>query len=1380
MSRLFSSGFELQSLTNLVEFSASNGQGIDGGSISTSVVRSGSAALRINPSSVDVSYLEQEFTESGEVYLRIYHRIATAPTADTKILELIDDTLAIEVIAIALTTSRTLQVIHVDDSNAQIGSASSALSLDTWYMIEFYVDATGTTWSVTARIDESNFVNTTKAVGSTQTFSSFLVGALKLTAGTHSADLYFDDIAVNDTNGSSQNSWPGEGKIIHAHPNADGDNHEWLKSGGGAGSSTNYQDVDEVTPDDATTYLKRTATGSYIIDDYKIPGYSALGIGASDTINLIQVGARIGATSNTSTNRGGILRIKNRALFDSDDFNRANSSSIGADYTEVSGNWEIVSNKLELTTHSGGSVQGWWEVATYDPSIGSADYGAEITFNVPGGDANEPMVGARYTDTNNMYGLEALPDDDEMNLWKIVGGTKTYLDTASITIDAATSYKLRIEVEGTKLKGYLDDVLILEATDTALSSAGKPVMGLSQASGSIDDFKVYRRGVSESAITDWSVNGWSSHSDPYPKTYKLTSYTNPEDSSAWQPADIDTAQIGFRNAQSSANEIRVSTVWALIEYVPAGGTEHTQSPSETVTLTDSVIRTISRTLNETIALTDTLPRVTNRLLSETVGVIDVLQKTPVRTLSEVITLVDTLENVHIYNTTLSETLTLVDSLVRTTNRTFSETITLVEDLVAIRAIFSTLSETVTIVDVFSQLLDRTFSETVNLTDTFERVSGRILSEAVTVNDTLIRDPAKLLSELITIIDSAVTAGSAYSRTLEEAVALTDVLNSVAGRTFSETLTLTDSIIRIPVKVAAETVTIVDILNRSESRILAEVVTIDDTLLSIKAQFTELTEQVVLTDSIDKTTSRTLSENVVIEDVLETSAFKLLTLTDAVTVKDYWANGYYYRATITIDNTQVEGTSNLTDFPVLISGTFDGNGVPDLRSLANGGRIKTVDSTGGATGALEVPADLMFASDAAGNTPLSFEVESYDQTTGEFIAWVKVPTLLYNSDTVIYLFYSNDAVTTSQEDVTGVWDDYRTVHHLESLTADSSAQNLDLTNNGSVASIASQIGNGADFGTANSSKYLNGVSGLQNQGWDLTISFWLRLRSEISSGVYGIIDDRHSGETNQTLRKTLSYLYNSGSRLLRLGINNVSVGTNYDYGVTLGTANRHHVVIQFSGKTGSAPVKLYIDGSLVINSTFNNASPSSGWGDSRNLGLISSDYASIELDEVKTRASIVSADWINTEINNQSDPSSFYSITEEDPFLEFAIAYGRILSETVTLTDTISRSISRTLSDTVVLNEELIKATPLNLTEEVTLTDSIDFAVAIILADTISVSDNFVNAVSLVDARTLFTSKVPDKISWAKKALGKLQWTSKVPSKLLWNQASKNDPAENKE
>ncbi|KPJ58222.1 MAG: hypothetical protein AMJ46_14505, partial [Latescibacteria bacterium DG_63] len=135
--------------------------------------------------------------------------------------------------------------------------------------------------------------------------------------------------------------------------------------------------------------------------------------------------------------------------------------------------------------------------------------------------------------------------------------------------------------------------------------------------------------------------------------------------------------------------------------------------------------------------------------------------------------------------------------------------------------------------------------------------------------------------------------------------------------------------------------------------------------------------------------------------------------------------YSYRKQITIDHTKVGAScsSDLTDFPVLVSIQDDA----DLLTTANGGKVENQNGY-----------DIVFmASD--GRVRLSHEVEKYDGNSGTLVAWVKVPTLKANEDTVIYMYYGNSAITSSQENAAGVWDsNYAAVWHLKETTGGSGA------------------------------------------------------------------------------------------------------------------------------------------------------------------------------------------------------------------------------------------------------------------------------------------------------------------------------------------------------
>jgi len=124
--------------------------------------------------------------------------------------------------------------------------------------------------------------------------------------------------------------------------------------------------------------------------------------------------------------------------------------------------------------------------------------------------------------------------------------------------------------------------------------------------------------------------------------------------------------------------------------------------------------------------------------------------------------------------------------------------------------------------------------------------------------------------------------------------------------------------------------------------------------------------------------------------------------------------YSYRKSITIQSSQVSGTADHSNFPVLVNLT---NG--KLRHIDSGGHVTNTNGY-----------DIIFrASDET--TQLDHEIEEYDSSTGTVVAWVRIPTLSYDTNTVIYMYYGNTCISTSQENVTGVWDsNYLGVWHLK--------------------------------------------------------------------------------------------------------------------------------------------------------------------------------------------------------------------------------------------------------------------------------------------------------------------------------------------------------------
>ena len=75
-------------------------------------------------------------------------------------------------------------------------------------------------------------------------------------------------------------------------------------------------------------------------------------------------------------------------------------------------------------------------------------------------------VAARYRNDGNYYYV-TLRNNNTISLRKLVNGAITELDAAAFTVTTNTFYRVRLEVVGTQLRAYINDVLRLEATDAS-------------------------------------------------------------------------------------------------------------------------------------------------------------------------------------------------------------------------------------------------------------------------------------------------------------------------------------------------------------------------------------------------------------------------------------------------------------------------------------------------------------------------------------------------------------------------------------------------------------------------------------------------------------------------------------------------------------------------------------------------------------------------------------------------------------------------------------------------------------------------------------------------------------------------------------------------
>ncbi|RZM21772.1 MAG: hypothetical protein EOO88_31555, partial [Pedobacter sp.] len=334
-------------------------------------------------------------------------------------------------------------------------------------------------------------------------------------------------------------------------------------------------------------------------------------------------------------------------------------------------------------------------------------------------------------------------------------------------------------------------------------------------------------------------------------------------------------------------------------------------------------------------------------------------------------------------------------------------------------------------------------------------------------------------------------------------------------------------------------------------------------------------------------------------------------------------GGYHRS-IVIDHTKVYGNS-LTSFPVLISGTFD-----YLKSTSYGGKV--ADATG---------RDIQFSADSLGTTPLNWEIEKYNQQTGEFVAWVSTD-ISSLTDKRIYLHYGDAAGISINHNATNTWKSaYASVYHMGN---DGVPDGVDATMNGNNGSV---IGASGTSGKINLGAQLGGNSqyidignrsslGITN---DITLQAWINPNDYANYN--GII-----AKTAAQFPKPYDFYLDQHTGIPKLYRGN---GTVYGYGFVQGqqappTNTWSHIAVTISGNT----VTHYLNGQ--VNGV--GELPASGTGangtDKVYIGT-RSDFATAlrgRLDEVRILNESLSANWIKTEYNNQLAPANFYTISEE--------------------------------------------------------------------------------------------------------------------------------------
>jgi len=344
--------------------------------------------------------------------------------------------------------------------------------------------------------------------------------------------------------------------------------------------------------------------------------------------------------------------------------------------------------------------------------------------------------------------------------------------------------------------------------------------------------------------------------------------------------------------------------------------------------------------------------------------------------------------------------------------------------------------------------------------------------------------------------------------------------------------------------------------------------------------------------------------------------------------------YSFYRSITIDHTKAGATTDLSNFPIVVSGTY-----AYLATTGHGGKVQNASGF-----------DVGFFLDSGCSTgKLNWETELYTAATGVVDYWVQIPTVSHTNDTVFYMCYGDATISTDQSNQHGVWNSfYKMVWHFPNGSTLSATDSTSNGNNGAIGTptaTTGQVDGGALFDNSTGVITMNNAT--LTAGKSFSVAWWENVTSNAGGGRFSFVATGSCGASaivRGVAAINLWYAPNCGGT--------VSASAAPTIAASVGVW--HHYVITATDPNSSTPANftMYVDGvssAVAASSSYNAGGGNRGAG----YNAVLASPANATLDEVQVLVGVqLSADWVKAAYNNQNIPDKsagaggFYTVGSE--------------------------------------------------------------------------------------------------------------------------------------
>jgi hypothetical protein len=245
---------------------------------------------------------------------------------------------------------------------------------------------------------------------------------------------------------------------------------------------------------------------SYWIEEKVDGDHATIWVKVNDDLstNPAQIFLYYGNPTATTTSNG----VNTFVAFDS--FDRPDQSGLGTadsgqSWTINAGTWSITSNKARQSN----TTTSWCWAAINIGTHSNVAVDCKVMFSVAGSYPNIDLyarMSSPFSQTgSNRYWSRQRRDTSLVYIEKFVSNTETVLGSASFTTNLNQWYLHSFRLSGSTLKFFVDNVLKVSVTDTAIASGVGVGMKADYVDAYFDDFRVRKYVDPEPANGSWGV-----------------------------------------------------------------------------------------------------------------------------------------------------------------------------------------------------------------------------------------------------------------------------------------------------------------------------------------------------------------------------------------------------------------------------------------------------------------------------------------------------------------------------------------------------------------------------------------------------------------------------------------------------------------------------------------------------------------------------------------------------------------------------------------------------------------------------------------------------------------------------------------------------------